>query len=345
VSKKHYLQTSNDSLLLFYDEISVYTVEEKVKFVTSFLQDCSSREIRDNFAVEFPNRPIPSKSTILKVYNDFVTNGCVNCEHNKRQRRCRVLSQMARRLNVSTSTCYKGLKKEKFRSHKIRNVQKLLERDYLPRMEFCELWIDKINENPNIQNYLFFTDEKIFTLDGKVYRQNCRIWARENPYVIDEVHTQWPQKLNVWLGVISNHLIGPFFIDGPLNGQKYLDLLREHVLPALEDIRPLHQITREITNFLNQNFPRGWIGRYGTFKWPPRSPDLTSLDFYLWAYIAQKIFDNVRNKPETLEELKNRITEACRFITVRQLQNVRRNFYDRLGYCLAAYERQFEQFM
>jgi hypothetical protein len=252
---------SNDSLLLFYDEMSVYTAEEKVKFVTSFLQGCSSREIRDNFAVEFPNRPIPSKSTILKVYNDFVTNGCVNCEHNKRQRRCTVLtedettnvclaveedrscslSQIARRLNVSTSTCYKGLKKEKFRSYKIRNVQKLLERDYLPRMEFCELWIDKINENPNIQNYLFFTDEKMFTLDGKVHRQNCRIWARENPYVIDEVHTQWPQKLNVWLGVISNHLIGPFFIDGPLNGQKYLDLLREHVLPALEDIRPLHQ--------------------------------------------------------------------------------------------------------
>jgi hypothetical protein len=57
-------------------------------------------------------------------------------------------------------------------------------------MEFCELWIDKINENPNIQNYLFFTDEKMFTLDGKVHRQNCRIWARENPYVIDEVHTQ-----------------------------------------------------------------------------------------------------------------------------------------------------------
>jgi hypothetical protein len=168
---KHYLQTSNDSLLLFYDEMSVYTAEEKVKFVTSFLQGCSSREKRDNFAVEFSNRPIPSKSTILKVYNDFVTNGCVNCEHNKRQRRCTVftedettnvclaveeyrscsLSQVARRLNVSTSTCYKGLKKEKFRSYKIRNVQKLLERDYLSRMEFCELWIGKINENPNIQ--------------------------------------------------------------------------------------------------------------------------------------------------------------------------------------------------
>jgi hypothetical protein len=36
-------------------------------------------------------------------------------------------------------------------------------------MEFCELWIDKINENPNIKNYLFFTDEKMFTLDGKVH--------------------------------------------------------------------------------------------------------------------------------------------------------------------------------
>jgi hypothetical protein len=33
------------------------------------------------------------------------------------------------------------------------------------------------------------------------------------------------------------------------------------------------------------------------------------------------------------------------FIIVRQLQNVRQNFYYRLGQCLAAYGRQFEQFM
>jgi hypothetical protein len=38
----------------------------------------------------------------------------------------------------------------------------------------------------------------------------------------------------------------------------------------------------------------------------------------------------IRSQPETLEELRARITEACNSITVRHLQNTRRNFQDRL---------------
>jgi hypothetical protein len=48
---------------------------------------------------------------------------------------------------------------------------------------------------------------------------------RPNPYVIDPI----APKIKCMVG--GNHLIDPLFID--------LDL---HVLPALENIRPLHQI-------------------------------------------------------------------------------------------------------
>jgi hypothetical protein len=43
----------------------------------------------------------------------------------------------------------------------------------------------------------------------------------------------------------------------------------------------------------------------------------------------------IRGQPETMEELRARITEASNSITVRHLQNTRRNFQDRLGHCLA----------
>lgn len=33
-------------------------------------------------------------------------------------------------------------------------------------------------------------------------------------------------KVNVWAGLISNNIIGPFFIDGNLHGEKYLELLQ-----------------------------------------------------------------------------------------------------------------------
>ena len=37
-----------------------------------------------------------------------------------------------------------------------------------------------------------------------------------------------------------------------------------------------------MTQHLNDTFPNGWIGRGSTINWPPRSPDLTPLDFCLW---------------------------------------------------------------
>jgi hypothetical protein len=43
----------------------------------------------------------------------------------------------------------------------------------------------------------------------------------------------------------------------------------------------------------------------------------------------------IRGQPETVEKLRARITEACNSITVRHLQNTRRNFQDRFGHCPA----------
>jgi hypothetical protein len=33
-----------------------------------------------------------------------------------------------------------------------------------------------------------------------------------------------------------------------------------------------------------------WIGRGGTIAWPPRSPDLTPVDFSVWRYAKDKDF-------------------------------------------------------
>jgi hypothetical protein len=62
-----------------------------------------------------------------------------------------------------------------------------------------------------------------------------------------------------------------------------------------------------------------WIGRYGLYKWPPRSPDPSMLDYFLWGYLAQKVFD-LRDRPVDIQDLKNRISEACQSITPRQMQ-------------------------
>jgi hypothetical protein len=36
---------------------------------------------------------------------------------------------------------------------------------------------------------------------------------------------------------------------------------------------------------LDAIFPNKWIRRDGPTTWSPRSPDITSLDFFIWGYV------------------------------------------------------------
>jgi hypothetical protein len=45
-----------------------------------------------------------------------------------------------------------------------------------------------------------------------------------------------------------------------------------------------------IFKFLDRTFPGRWIGRDGPMPWPPRSSDITPLDFFLWGYVKSNVF-------------------------------------------------------
>ncbi|GBN93244.1 hypothetical protein AVEN_237582-1 [Araneus ventricosus] len=63
------------------------------------------------------------------------------------------------------------------------------------------------------------------------------------------------------------------------------------------------------------------IGYCGCVEWPPRSPDQNALDFFLWGYIKQRVYATT---PPTLQELRNRITDACASASPAMLYNVQR---------------------
>jgi hypothetical protein len=63
----------------------------------------------------------------------------------------------------------------------------------------------------------------------------------------------------------------------------------------------------------NSTLPDRWIETAGAadeewMKWPPRSPVLTSCDFFLWGYVKEHVF--VPPLPLDIDELKMRITAA-----------------------------------
>ena len=65
--------------------------------------------------------------------------------------------------------------------------------------------------------------------------------------------------------------------------------------------------TNDVRQWLTENYPI-WIGRGGTVAWPPRSPDLTPLDFYVWGYMKSEVYKTVVRDENYL---RNRIIEAA----------------------------------
>lgn len=197
-----------------------------------------------------------------------------------------------------------------------------------------------------------FTDECTFFLNQHPNTQNTRYWATENPHVYVDTHTQYRQKINVWAGILGNNIIGPFFVNETLTGERYLQLLMEDICPTVDavaddvhtvwyqhDGAPGHYY-RPVREFLNQTFENSWIGRGGAIQWPPRSPDLSPNDFFLWGYLKNKIYSE-RPHPN-LRSLKDSILATCFEITPQILGNVRKEFQYRLGYCLAVNGNKFE---
>ncbi|MEL7309801.1 MAG: transposase, partial [Pseudomonadota bacterium] len=204
-------------------------------------------------------------------------------------------------------------------------LQALHTGDHQKRFDFCSAMLEDM-EDDNFSQRLVFSDESTFHLSGKVNRHNVRIWGSENPCVVVQ-HERDSPKLNVFCAMSVNKVYGPFFFaEKTVTGISYLDMLENWLFPQvqqdlqqflfMQDGAPPH-FHSEVRRYLNETIPRRWIGRGGQQDlflrpWPPRSPDLTPCDFYLWGYVKGKVF--VPPMPNSLEDLKQRIVEAVRSV-------------------------------
>ena len=75
------------------------------------------------------------------------------------------------------------------------------------------------------------------------------------------------------------------------------------------------------------------ISRRAEVIWRPPSCDLTPLDYYLSGTVKEKCY---ADKPETIDALKDNIREAIGEIQLNTIDNVLKNWSDRLGYCMAS---------
>jgi transposase len=323
--------------------------------------DLSQREVVERFHAKHPTRPRPSQSMVCKLMKRFRETGTVGDRQKTGRPRSATgkdaaamtiatvsvcgrqsIRDLEKSLHISRSSVHRILRRERFRPYKCSFHQLLVRDDSEKRESFCLTLMDKINDDPTLLTRILFSDEATLYLDGEFNSQNTRFWSDSNPRYHRQNHSQTAKKVMVWAGILGTEVIGPFFLDTNLTGDGYVKLIKGRVLPR---VRELRGTTRDVwfqhdgasvhfqlgvRDFLSRKFPERWIGRGGPIPWPARSPDLSPLDFFLWGYLRDRVFETT---PSDLGDLRRRIETTLHAITPQTLQNVLRSFGDRLGHC------------
>ena len=87
-------------------------------------------------------------------------------------------------------------------------------------------------EEDEFNERLVFSDEATFHTNGEVNGHNVRIWGRKNPYATIE-HERDSPKVNVFCAISKNHVHGPFFFEGNVTGDVYLQMLQNWPMKEL----------------------------------------------------------------------------------------------------------------
>lgn len=329
------------------------------------------------YCEHFPDRQHPNFKTFTAVHNRLRETGTFkfNMADTGRDRLVRdvqleedVLQMFERNPSTSTrvvgrelgcgkSTVWRILNGEGLYPFKLQKVQALKPADYPRRVDFSRWFLHMDIQDQMFLEKVLFTDEASFSREGIFNSRTSHVWAEDNPHATFIRGYQEKFSVNVWAGIIGDHLIGPYILPNRLNAPVYLVFLRD-ILPELLENVPLHirqdmwfqhdgapaHFGNAVRDHLNVTFERRWVGRGGPVHWPARSPDLTPLDYFLWGHMKQLVY---RTPVESEIDLVGRITEAAARIQedVNVFEQVRQSFVQRCRLCNRVQGRHFEQLL
>ncbi|GFX17324.1 uncharacterized protein TNCV_3553291 [Trichonephila clavipes] len=214
--------------------------------------------------------------------------------------------------------------------------------DHQARRRFVEWAQNEIAVAPDFHKRISFSDEAHFWLNGYVNKQNCRIWSEANLQVFVETPLH-PEKLTVWCALWAGGIIGLYFFKNDeghnvtVNGDRYRAMITNFFIPELNnhDVQELGfqqdgatcHTARATIDLLKDTFGDRLISRFGPVNWPPRSCDLTPLDYFLSGYVKSLVY---ADKPQTLDHLEDNIRRVIADIQPQMLEKVIENWTSRL---------------
>lgn len=242
------------------------------------------------------------------------------------------IRRRAQGLGLSRATLHRILIEDLgMHAYKIQLTQQLKPADHRKRRDFVKWFKSRRQGNPDFPTKVVYSDEAHFYLNGTVNKQNCRIWATENPHAIHQQPLH-DSKTTVWCGFWAGGVIGPFFFDETVNGDRYREMLTKFLWPKLNELDldnmwfqqdgATSHTARDTIELLKQMFGERVISKNADVPWPPRSCDLTPLDFFLWGFLKSRVY---ASRPGSIDELQQNIRHEISHITPDFCQKVIEN--------------------
>jgi AcrR family transcriptional regulator len=231
------------------------------------------------------------------------------------------LREIARETGISKTSVHEIVKTDlHLKCLKKRRATELTEANKEARLERSRILLDRYPDE--MVNFIWFTDEKLFTIATPKNSQNDRLYVatgtRKKNIPANRLLSTRPtfsQSVMVSVGVSALGKTDIHFIEPgvKINGAYYRDsLLLEKLLPDIrqysdyytfqQDGAPAHRaretvelLIKETPDFIPPNL------------WPPNSPDLNPVDYKIWGIMQEKVY---KTKVRNIEELRERIVNA-----------------------------------
>lgn len=132
----------------------------------------------------------------------------------------------------------------------------------------------------------------------------CKKWCTQSAQLacVGNGESSHTFSVSVWAVIVGDSVIGLQVMQERLGGVRNADNIEETLSLVSENV-PVHtqeslwsqhvgaspHFAHRVYSYLSDNFTDRWIGRGGPILWPPRSHDMTSLDFYLWVSMKKNV--------------------------------------------------------
>ncbi len=193
------------------------------------------------------------------------------------------------------------------------------------RLKFCEKYK---NQNLSWWDKILVTDSKVFLLDGGRNPKHHGRWVFDSEELDLWEVEKYSKGLHVYGGMTSKGLTQLIFIDGIIDGERYMN----EILPILTDLTDRTEETQDITTTALFDDNEDWIFEqdhatchdnhvvqeylmenvpdfFSKYDVPAKMDDLWCIE-RIWAVVSNKVYGEGQNQPKSLQELKRRIIKA-----------------------------------